>query len=316
MHDYLKHLDTTCPYCGSGAIKAFEAQAHDAPEGMESTVSIIECTSCIAAWQWPRHRSADESRQIFNNAYDEKPTGTYFDKDRRVAVSEYQADYLNNTLNIQPGRLLDIGCGDGVFAKAMASHGWIVTGVDPALPDACDLQQLEHIQLRRELNEPVNENNLFDVVTLMDVIEHVDDPVGFLQYAISFVRPGGYLVIETGNYQSTARIVNADNWWNYQLDHRWYFAPPQLRNLLSMLGMNNIDMANKTLRPWIKPQNGKNPSGLSILASALKSAFKNPLHPFSALDNHFCKYRAAHKWLQWHYIEIFTLIARKPEKLL
>lgn len=300
----LTNLLSNCPFCLGSNLKRFLVNAHDAPS---ATVSIIECRQCEAAWQWPRGRTTNESTCIFDQAYIEKGEGTYFDPEKRLSVAQCHTDFVRSTIKISNARLLDIGCGDGIFARQIASTGWSVIGVDPAIPE--DIPQFPHenLCLVRAYSASTAE---FDVVTLFDVIEHVEDPVDFLAYAISFLKPGGYLVVETGNYQSDGRILGGNSWWNFQLDHRWYFAPPQLRIISEQLGMKNIVFADRVLRPWWRP-NIRNQS--STFLTTTKSLIKHPLQAKDILLKEKMLKHAQDSWSEWHHLEIMTMTAIKQE---
>lgn len=305
----LKPSSTNCPFCNGTSINAFSALAHDAPRGVSARVGIIECLSCHAAWQWPTSRSPTESLNIFNEAYLTNDEGSYFDKTKRIAVAKYQAEYLNSIYSDIPGKLLDLGCGDGIFAREMAANGWYVTGVDPALPEECMQHGIDRLLLTNTAPSPSNEDDLFNIVTLLDVIEHIPEPVPFLEHAISQLRPGGFIVIETGNYQSFGRINAKDRWWNYQTDHRWYFAPPQLKAILTKLGMDDIFITDKVLRPWVKQKHEPEHYGVSRL---VKQLLKNPFTPLNIIRSHNQLVKAMRDWPDWNSLEIITLIARKP----
>lgn len=312
MNNDLSKIDSYCPFCNGTNLRSFSAAAHDAPLGTDAIVSLIECTLCNVAWQWPRQRSPRESQDIFSAAYEQKAIGSYFDETRRIEVAKYQAEYLKDVINKSSPKLLDIGCGDGIFAQEMAVMGWTVTGLDPALPHKCNLLQTDQLSFKRELAPPNCKEELFDVVTLMDVIEHIDDPAHFLKYVISYLKPGGYLVLETGNYQSTGRIVEDRKWWNYQLDHRWYFAPPQIESLLSYNGMDNIFLVDKVLRPWVKQGKADSVSLKYDFLSTIKMLLRNPNHPISTCKINSRLVHAKRNWPKWHHLEIFTMIAHMP----
>ena len=65
----------------------------------------------------------------------------------------------------------------------------------------------------------------FDLITLMDVIEHVEKPDPLIVEAAARLAPSGVLVAETGNYQSAGRVQSQGAWWNDQVDHRWCLTP-------------------------------------------------------------------------------------------
>jgi SAM-dependent methyltransferase len=117
----------------------------------------------------------------------------------------------------EPGRLLDVGTAYGFFLERARVAGWEAMGVEIA-PDCAD-------EARRIAGVPVVAGDFvkaalpgkFDVVTLLDVLEHVRDPVASLEKARSLLEPDGWVVIETGDI---------DTAWARLLRGRWYFLDP------------------------------------------------------------------------------------------
>lgn len=126
-------------------------------------------------------------------------------------------DFLRSCHGTQPDAprsnltYLDIGCGGGIFAESAARlpstrH---VTAIDPtpgvlavarahARKDPSLLSKLEYRQTSIEnLPIPATPEEAYDVVSLFEVIEHIDDPGAFLQRVRPFVKPGGWLVMST-----------------------------------------------------------------------------------------------------------------------
>ena len=110
-------------------------------------------------------------------------------------------------------RYLDIGCGGGIFTESAArlQQTEQVLGIDPsedviavakehARQDPLLLQHglLEYrVDSIENLPLPRNQNNMFDVVTLFEVIEHISQPAAFLASCLPHVKPGGWLVVST-----------------------------------------------------------------------------------------------------------------------
>jgi 2-polyprenyl-6-hydroxyphenyl methylase/3-demethylubiquinone-9 3-methyltransferase len=98
-------------------------------------------------------------------------------------------------------RILDVGCGTGIFCQALARAGGQVRGIDPAMA-AILLARREAptgTDLHYDSAVVSDETVTYDVVTAMEVIEHVPDAGEFLRECAARVRPGGILVLSTIN---------------------------------------------------------------------------------------------------------------------
>lgn len=290
-----------CPSCNGTALVTYPAAAHDGHQG--EVVEIVECKDCHFAWQASPSRSQLESIEHFEASYRplaNGPTG-YFATDHKSQIVALELDYLA-TLPTNGKRLIDIGGGSGAFAVAAARRGWLTSTVDPAL-DADALARLNVRAFKGFLSSlPVDEQ--FDVATIWDVIEHVEDPAPFLAEIRARLAPGATLVLSTGNYKSVDRLRGGRSHWIYQLDHRWYFSPESARQLLEDCGFRVVASCNRVLRPqW----SGSEQHSEALWKSHLAELLKRPWAVGQTLAK-FQQERAAQQWPQ-SGLAIFTLAA-------
>ena len=100
---------------------------------------------------------------------------------------------------VAPGRLLDVGCGDGRFLAQMVKQGWTGIGIEPD-PAAVAVGLAAGLDVRLgDLASQGFADDHFDAITCKHVIEHVRDPVGLLSECHRILRPGGRLVVVTPN---------------------------------------------------------------------------------------------------------------------
>ncbi len=110
------------------------------------------------------------------------------------------------------GKLLDVGCGDGVFLGLARSCGWNVVGLDPdpeAVANASSLGLTVH---EGGIEHYDGETKQFDVITLNHVIEHVSQPVKTLESCHALLKPGGQIWLETPNIESFGHARFGKNW--------------------------------------------------------------------------------------------------------
>jgi 2-polyprenyl-6-hydroxyphenyl methylase/3-demethylubiquinone-9 3-methyltransferase len=112
-----------------------------------------------------------------------------------------------------PARILDVGCGAGLAAEALARRGHDVLGIDAA-GEAIEAARTHaagqglRLQYRTALAEDLLAEGLrFPVITSLEVIEHVPDPAGFVRVLAALLEPGGLLVLSTLNRTRRSWVV-------------------------------------------------------------------------------------------------------------
>ena len=118
-------------------------------------------------------------------------------------INPTRLSYISKAFNLDGASVLDIGCGGGILSEAMAKYGAIVTAIDP-VPELIDIAN-EHA---RSVSLSINYQNMttqelaqtdatFDLVTCMELIEHVPDPAALIGDCKSLLKPGGTLIVAT-----------------------------------------------------------------------------------------------------------------------
>jgi 2-polyprenyl-3-methyl-5-hydroxy-6-metoxy-1,4-benzoquinol methylase len=140
-----------------------------------------------------------------------------------------------------PGRLLDVGCGNGHFMQVAQRLGWLSYGVDADTAAATAARRCGEI-LGSQIHElGPDYAQFFQVVTLSHVIEHVHDPVDTLQHCWRILQPGGYVWIETPNIDSVGYEVFGPQWRGLEPPrHLVLFNPASLRSCLERAGFERI----------------------------------------------------------------------------
>jgi len=149
---------------------------------------------------------------------------------------------------IAPGRrLLEVGCGTGEFVAFSQEHGFSSVGTEPAV-EAAERAMAKGLTVHKmKLDKFVAEfpAEQFDVVVMLNVLEHVPDAVRTLRQCERFLVPGGILCIRVPNdfteIQTAAREkIGADPWWIAVPDHINYFNFASLRQTLGQLGFETV----------------------------------------------------------------------------
>jgi SAM-dependent methyltransferase len=177
-------------------------------------------------------------------------TGDYFSGQRSDGYSDYRAaepvlrrEFARSVEAIHDwcpaGRLLDLGCAYGFFLKE-AERYFEVAGIELAEEAAehgrrCGLNVLSGVADEANMARIGN----VDVITLFDVIEHLPHPHETLALCQRYLRPGGVIVITTGDFASPlARLAGAN--WRLMTppQHLWFFTPESMRRTAAGLGLS------------------------------------------------------------------------------
>lgn len=128
-------------------------------------------------------------------------------------INPLRLNYIDQRAGLQGKRVLDVGCGGGILAESMAGKGAEVTGIDlgeKALKVA-QLHSLESgvkVEYRLVAVEELAEQYpvSFDVVTCMEMLEHVPDPAAVIAACAKLVKPGGHVFFSTINRNPKAYL--------------------------------------------------------------------------------------------------------------
>lgn len=123
------------------------------------------------------------------------------------AINPLRLDWIDGVAPLAGRRVLDVGCGGGILADAMARKGADVLGIDLAEKSlkVAQLHALEtgtpHVAYRDIAAEALAEEmpGTFDVVTCMEMLEHVPDPAAIVQACATLAKPGGWVFFSTIN---------------------------------------------------------------------------------------------------------------------
>jgi 2-polyprenyl-3-methyl-5-hydroxy-6-metoxy-1,4-benzoquinol methylase len=137
------------------------------------------------------------------------------------------------------GTALDVGCAAGFCMQALREIGFEPYGVEVSETIASHANDRFgfHTVHIGTLDSAPYADAMFDLITMWDVVEHVDDPLSLLSRARALLKPGGLLVLETQNIDSRFARVLGSRWHHYKhTEHIYHFTSSSLRRLLASTG--------------------------------------------------------------------------------
>jgi 2-polyprenyl-6-hydroxyphenyl methylase/3-demethylubiquinone-9 3-methyltransferase len=181
-------------------------------------------------------------------------------------INPLRANWIDEHSPVHDRCLLDVGCGGGILAEAMARRGARVTGIDmgEAPLSVARLHRLEsgvEVDYRQCTAEQLAEERPgeFDIVCCLEMLEHVPDPAGVIRACATLARPGGSLYFSTINRNPKAylfAIVGAEHLLRLlpagTHDYEKFIRPSEMALWLREAGLQLESMTGLTYNPLTK----------------------------------------------------------------
>ena len=224
-----------CPLC---------AQDRRRPRFRAALPWIVVCDGCGLVFADPQPSDADLAA-IYDEHYYEQFGFASGPAANNSGLSHMKrATYARMLRAARPAirsathRLLDVGCGVGFSLLAAADMGFEALGLDPLAP--ADPGYYQDRRVVRGTLETFRDAQGFDVVSMIDVIEHVRDPIATMARAASFLAPGGVLLLATNDSSSPGARLLGPRWTHFHRAHLWFFTPDTLGRAAARAGLEVI----------------------------------------------------------------------------
>lgn len=181
-------------------------------------------------------------------------------------INPLRLEHIDRIAAIQGKMVLDVGCGGGILSEAMAARGAQVTGIDLA-EKPLKVAQLHLLETGQQVNYrriaveelAAEAPSSFDVVTCMEMLEHVPDPSAVVRACAALLKPGGHAFFATLNRNPKSylfAIIGAEYVLNMlprgTHDYERFIKPSELSSTCRSAGLETINLIGMTYNPFTK----------------------------------------------------------------
>ena len=199
-------------------------------------------------------------------------------------INPLRLDFIDRRAGLSGKNVLDVGCGGGILSESMAARGAVVTGIDmgEAPLSVAKLHKLEsgvEVDYQRTTAEDFAAANpgRFDVVTCMEMLEHVPDPASVVRACAELVRPGGHLFFSTLNRNPKSflfAIVGAEYVLNMlprgTHDYAKFIRPSELESWTRAADLEMKELAGMSYNPLFQSYSLGRDLSVNYLAHCVK----------------------------------------------
>lgn len=219
--------DIRCCVCGNTDHSQFKIKYH------KKTFDVVECQSCSFLFIPPYYRKTID----YHNYKDESVINAVRNGNNWVKIERHKLRYdLIKKYKAPGSSLFDLGAGWGHFMLTGQQLGYRVYGIE--------ISEQPYLYSKNDLKLPVDHMNFFDmdesvkfdVVTMWDVLEHIDKADTFVEKCASVTAMNGYLVLQVPQIDSYFAKRYKDEWKMMGLDHVNYFSKKTITQLLEQYG--------------------------------------------------------------------------------
>lgn len=239
--------------------------------------AVVTCNSCSFNFIPPYYRKRIEYTQ-YKNA---DVTAAVRAGNNWIKIQRHKLRFKFIQKFVRSGKLFDLGAGWGHFMLAGKELGYDVYGVEiseqPYLYCVNDLKlPVDHIDFFE-----MDESKKFDVITMWDVLEHIDKANDFLEKCSKLTKPGGYLFLQVPQIDSYFAKRHKDEWKMMGLDHVNYFGKDTIKQILANNGYEVVKIKSSfelklfimyTLLPLVKKLKKKKKQTLREANSTINAA--------------------------------------------
>jgi len=263
--------DIRCCVCGNTKPEKFHLKYQ------KENCAIVNCDVCNLFFIPPYYRKQIKYEQYKNSDV----TAAVRSGNNWVKIQRHKLRFKFIQKFVKSGKLFDLGAGWGHFMLAGKELGYDVYGIEiaeqPYLYCVNDLKlPVDHIDFFE-----MDETKKFDVITMWDVLEHIDKADEFLEKCSKLNKPGSYLFLQVPQIDSYFAKKYKDDWKMMGLDHVNYFGKETITKILADHGYEVVKIKSSfelklfimyTILPLIKKLKGKKKQTINEASKTINAA--------------------------------------------
>lgn len=204
---------------------------------------IYECNNCKLQTIHPKDK-LNIAEMYTEEYYSGKSEYSYRDERRTEKYDAYVWDArIRNIKKFVPtGNFLDIGCSFGGFLERARVYGYNPYGIEIS-EYSSDFARKRSIPVYTgNFLDADYQNEFFDVITMIEVIEHLEEPRLVFEKLYRYLRKGGVAVLQTANFEGKQAMKEGKNYHYYLPGHLYYYSRSNLIEFLSVAGFRKFKM--------------------------------------------------------------------------
>lgn len=245
------HNDVKCNNCESNSLKS---HTRTKCNWSNLDLNIVICENCKLVFSHPKPNKS-LGLKYFENAYSNAPgfeSHSYYRDHENIFIRNKIRFDLVRQSNTPNNNILDYGAGQGHFLKVCNDNNWNAVGIELSRAAIEVGKKLFNINILDSTKSLPKEH--FGVITLWDVIEHLQDPKETLLMLEKFLHKEGVIIFETSNIDSYDYLIKKRKWSYWDVDHYYYYSHKTLKYLLNSINFEiiNVSIKHKKKRVFFK----------------------------------------------------------------
>jgi 2-polyprenyl-3-methyl-5-hydroxy-6-metoxy-1,4-benzoquinol methylase len=250
MTNIKKNEHVTCQLCGSPS-----QLKHEGFQGYQLGMkfNIYACNTCATSFSMPRVDTSKIYDAIYSNGKNVPGYNRYWSYMNEVKTADKPFQYLANSEEAYWGiqqalnqlvptkassKILELGSGLGYLTYALKDEGYNIAGLDISNEAIAQAKKsFGDFYVCRDLHDYALEKpNAYNVVILTEVIEHIEEPISFIESILKLLKKDGHIIITTPNKS----LIPSDIVWDSEAPpvHNWWFSETSLEYMATTLELD------------------------------------------------------------------------------